>query len=72
LPAGFLAVLAAMIIVYFVLIELGKRRFYRVRPPGPPIARTRPDRERWIHHRRLALDHPHRPPPPQSRGRRIA
>jgi hypothetical protein len=40
-----------MIIVYFVLIELGKRRFYRVRPPGPPIARARPDRERWIHHR---------------------
>ncbi len=51
LPAGFLAVLAAMIIVYFVLIELGKRRFYRVRPPGPPIAHPRPDRERWIHRR---------------------
>jgi len=51
LPAGFLAALTAMIIVYFVLIELGKRRFYRLRPPGPPIARARPDRERWIHRR---------------------
>ena len=51
LPAGFLAALAAMIVVYLVLIELGKRRFYRVRPHGPPIARPRPDRERWIHHR---------------------
>ena len=40
-----------MIVVYLVLIELGKRRFYRVRPPGPPIARPRPDRERRIHHR---------------------
>ena len=51
LPAGFLAALVAMIPVYLLLIELGKRRFYRVRPPGPPIARPRPDRERWIHHR---------------------
>jgi Mg2+-importing ATPase len=51
LPAGFLAALAAMIIVYFALIEFGKRRFYRVRPSGPPIARPRPDRERRIHHR---------------------
>jgi Mg2+-importing ATPase len=51
LPAGFLAALVAMILVYLVLIELGKRRFYRVRPPGPPIARPRADPERWIHHR---------------------
>jgi Mg2+-importing ATPase len=52
LPLGFLAALAAMILVYLVLIELGKRRFYRVgirtRPPaGPPPA----DRDRRIHHR---------------------
>jgi P-type Mg2+ transporter len=51
LPAGFLAALAGMIIVYFVLIELGKRRFYRIRAPGPAIARPRRDRERWIHRR---------------------
>jgi Mg2+-importing ATPase len=32
LPAAFLATLAVMILVYLVLIELGKLRFYRVRP----------------------------------------
>jgi P-type Mg2+ transporter len=51
LPAGFLAALAAMIVVYLVLIELGKQRFYRVRPHGPPIARPRPAREHRIQHR---------------------
>jgi Mg2+-importing ATPase len=64
LPAGFLAALAAMIVVYLVLIELGKQRFYRVRPPGPPIARPRPAREHWIHHRasRWSIhERPHHP-----------
>ena len=51
LPAGFLAALAAMIIVYLALVELGKRRFYRIRPPGPAIAHPLLDRERRIHHR---------------------
>jgi P-type Mg2+ transporter len=51
LPAGFLAALVAMIVVYLLLIELGKLRFYQVRPSGPPLSRRRPDREHWIHHR---------------------
>jgi Mg2+-importing ATPase len=51
LPAGFLAAVVAMILVYLALVELGKRRFYRVRPPGRPIARPLHERERWIHHR---------------------
>jgi Mg2+-importing ATPase len=51
LPAGFLAALAVMIVLYLVLVELGKLRFYRVRPHGPPLARRRPPREHWIHHR---------------------
>ncbi len=51
LPAAFLATLAVMIVIYLLLIELGKRRFYRVRTSGPPIARRRPEREHWIHHR---------------------
>jgi len=51
LPASFLAALVAMVLLYLVLVELGKRRFYRVRAPGPPIGRPQPDRERWIHHR---------------------
>lgn len=35
LPAAFMAVLAVMIVVYLVVIELGKRRFYRSQPTGP-------------------------------------
>ncbi len=65
LPAGFLAVLGAMIVVYFVLIELGKRRFYRVPAVhGPPIARPPAERDRRIHHRASrwsTLARPHRP-----------
>ena len=51
LPAGLLLVLAVMIPVYLLLLELGKRRFYRVRAPGPPLARPRPPRVRQIHTR---------------------
>ena len=51
LPASFLAALAVMIVIYLVLVELGKLRFYRVRPHGPPVARRWPEREHWIHHR---------------------
>ncbi|MCD6726410.1 MAG: magnesium-translocating P-type ATPase [Solirubrobacteraceae bacterium] len=64
LPAAFMAALAAMIVVYLLLIELGKRRFYRVRPAGPPLARPRPDHERRIHHRAsrwTILTRPRRP-----------
>ncbi|MFI4977275.1 MAG: magnesium-translocating P-type ATPase [Solirubrobacterales bacterium] len=64
LPASFLAALVAMIIAYLVLIELGKRRFYRIQPPGPPMAHPRPDREHWIHHRASrwsTRERPHRP-----------
>ena len=51
LPAGFLAALVVMIPIYLVIVEFGKRSFYRVRPRGPVIARPLPDRERRIHHR---------------------
>ena len=64
LPAAFLGTLAAMIVVYLVLIELGKRRFYRARPQGPPIARPRPAREHWIHHRATRWSIPARPQGP--------
>jgi Mg2+-importing ATPase len=51
LPATFLAVLVAMILLYLVLVELGKCRFYAVSTRGMPIARPRPPRQRRIHHR---------------------
>jgi hypothetical protein len=37
---------------YLLLLEPGKRRFYRIQTTGPPIARPRPPRYRRIHHRR--------------------
>jgi P-type Mg2+ transporter len=51
LPAGLLAALAAMIPTYLLLLELGKRRFYRIQTTGRPIARPRPPRHRRIHDR---------------------
>lgn len=51
LPIGFLGVLVAMILTYLVLIELGKRRFYRIEAHGPSIARARPPHEHRIHRR---------------------
>jgi P-type Mg2+ transporter len=51
LPPAFLAVLVAMIATYLLLVELGKRRFYSVAAPGPPLARQRPPRLHHIHHR---------------------
>jgi hypothetical protein len=66
LPASFLAALALMIVLYLLLVELGKIRFYRVRPHGQPLARRRPSREHWIHHRAARRSIPGRPlrPPP--------
>jgi P-type Mg2+ transporter len=51
LPFGFLLVLIVMIPIYLLLVELGKRHFYRIPSEGAPIARPRPEREHWIHHR---------------------
>jgi Mg2+-importing ATPase len=51
LPAAFLAALVAMILSYLALIELGKRRFYRLHTEGRPVARPHHPRHRGIHHR---------------------
>jgi Mg2+-importing ATPase len=51
LPATFLAVLVALIVLYLVLVELGKRRFYSMQSRGAPISHPRPPRLRRIHHR---------------------
>jgi hypothetical protein len=40
-----------MIPTYLLLLELGKRRFYRIQTIGRPIARPRPPRHRRIHSR---------------------
>ncbi len=48
LPMSFVAAIAGMIVVYLVLIELGKRRFYRV-AASPPVHARRPS----LPHRRI-------------------
>jgi len=68
LPATFLGAVAAMIAVYLVLIELGKRWFYRLAAPGPPVARAIPPRQRRIQHRAGRWSVPTRLPP-RSAGR---
>jgi hypothetical protein len=40
-----------MIPTYLLLLELGKRRFYRPEQAGRPLARPWPHRQRRIHHR---------------------
>ena len=51
LAAAFLAVLASMVVIYVALIELGKRRFYRVESPGPTLSRRHSPRQRRLRHR---------------------
>ena len=62
LPATFVGAVAAMIAAYLVLIELGKRRFYRLAAAGPPVSRAIPSRQRRIHHRAGRWSVPTRPP----------
>jgi P-type Mg2+ transporter len=49
LPAAFFAFLVAMVVLYLVLIEVAKKRFYRAPPEGRPVSRPHPHRR--IHHR---------------------
>jgi Mg2+-importing ATPase len=72
LPVAFLAALAAMILVYLALIELGKRRFYRLRSPAPPPPSPGTDRERRVHHRASRWSVHARGQPPAPRARRLA
>jgi P-type Mg2+ transporter len=60
LPAAFFAFLVGMVIVYLVLIELGKRRFYRALPEGQPLARPHPQRP--VYHRASRWSVPGRVP----------
>jgi Mg2+-importing ATPase len=50
LPAAFFAALAGMVVCYLVLIEIGKRIFYRVTPTTTPHG-LRPSRNRHLHRR---------------------
>ncbi len=52
LPAAFLGILVLMIATYLVLVDLGKRWFYRAERRGEPLAPRLPHQHRRI--RRLA------------------
>jgi len=51
LPLGFFLALMLMVAGYLVLIEIGKRRFYRTAPPRPKAASTPRTRRRRVHRR---------------------
>lgn len=66
LPATFLGILALMIVTYLLLVETGKRWFFRLERPGTPLATTLSPRHRrirriatrWSHHTRLRSGRP--------------
>jgi P-type Mg2+ transporter len=74
LPAGFFGFLVAAIALYLVIVELGKRRFYRTPHEGRPLARRHP--KRHVHHRaarwsvpgrvQVSVAHPERQPDAQQ------
>jgi len=66
LPAGFLGALAAMILIYLALVELGSSASTCIRASGPAMARPLPDREHRIHHRASRWTTHARPRPVQS------
>jgi P-type Mg2+ transporter len=49
LPAAFMGILLVMIVTYVLLVDLGKRLFFRVERKGAPIAIRRPPQQRRIH-----------------------
>ncbi len=58
LPASFLAALAAMVVTYLGLVEIGKLVFFRrFHPTERPLAVGRPGRERRVHRVAAAWTH---------------
>jgi Mg2+-importing ATPase len=67
LPAGFLAILLLMIATYLLLVELGKKRFFRQERPASPLAAKMPAQHRRI--RRLSTRWTHPAPVPAKRAK---
>jgi Mg2+-importing ATPase len=49
LPVAFMGILLVMIVTYLLLVDLGKRLFFRAERKGAPIAIRRPPQQRRIH-----------------------
>jgi len=68
LPLAFLGLLAAMVVTYMALVEVGKRFFFaHFAPSGPTLAIPKPRRERRMH--RLAAGWSTRGPVSHTRAR---
>jgi Mg2+-importing ATPase len=63
LPGALVAVIAALIPTYLLLLELGKRRFYRLEEDRPRAAAASSARERHILRRASRWTTRHRPQP---------
>jgi Mg2+-importing ATPase len=73
LPAGYFAFLVGAVMLYLVIVELAKRRFYRDGDDGRPLARRHPKRR--VHHRASRWSIPgelHAPPMAARRRHRRA
>jgi P-type Mg2+ transporter len=68
LPAGFLGILLLMIATYLLLVELGKKRFFRHERAAAPLAVPLPAQHRRI--RRLSTRWSHLAPIPAKRKRK--
>ena len=58
LPAAFMGILLVMIVTYLLLVDLGKRVFFRGERKGAPVATRRPPPERRIHRISTRWTHP--------------
>jgi Mg2+-importing ATPase len=58
LPAAFMGILLVMIVTYLLLVDLGKRLFFRAERKGAPVATRRPPQQRRIHRLSTRWTHP--------------
>jgi Mg2+-importing ATPase len=70
LPAGYFAFLVGAVMLYLLIVELAKRRFYRDADDGRPLARRHP--ERRVHHRASRWSIPGALTPPTAARRHEA
>jgi Mg2+-importing ATPase len=58
LPAAFMGILLVMIVTYLLLVDLGKRLFFRAERRVAPVATRRPPQQRRIHRLSTRWTHP--------------
>jgi Mg2+-importing ATPase len=58
IPAAFMGILLVMIVTYLLLVDLGKRLFFRAERKGASVAAHRPPQQRRIHRLSTRWTHP--------------